>query len=99
MITREHEASIDFYEQLPDTLSTVLKTCNIPVPEGANVDFWSGRFTETEPSELNADGLALVSTDDQPTLAVIIEVQRDGGDKKRRLGQASLPDRAVGALP
>lgn len=93
MITREHESGIDLYELFPTALATVLDICDVDIPPDPSLDFHAARFTELEPSELNADSLVLVSADGTVKLAVIIEVQRDGGNGK----QASWPRYVTGA--
>lgn len=79
----EHEAAVELLRRNPELSAALLAGAGVWVPSGAVAVMVDSNLSVPEPTELRADLVTLHPGTDGK-LAVVIEVQRDPPDKKKR---------------
>jgi hypothetical protein len=79
-----HEALIELFRQRPALAAELLRgQLGVPVPAYTNASEGSCDLTDLTPTEYRADAVVMLTSDDVPVFAVVIEVQlRQDPDKR-----------------
>lgn len=83
MLGIEHEAAVEVLRGSPELAATLLASVGVRVPGGAAAVVADSNLTIPAPTELRADMVTIHRGPDRK-LAVVIEVQKDPPDRKKR---------------
>lgn len=71
-----HEALVELFRQCPDLAAELLRgQLGVPVPPYAHAGLGSGDLTDLTPTEYRADTVVVLTRNETPVFAVVVEVQ------------------------
>ncbi len=71
-----HEVLVDLFRQRPELVADLLRTTMAdPLPEFDQARTESGDFPDINPTEYRADAVIVLAKDNNPSLAVVVEIQ------------------------
>lgn len=84
MPSLSHEALLLLFRNRPELAPELLREAlHVPLPEYADVRVESAELTEVAPAQYQADLVILLGKDEQPVLAIVVEVQLQPDARKR----------------